>query len=628
MKKGLLLFMILIIILLLPAAVYAYPYPKIMDGPLHTRIIYENNGGIEIPLEIESACSVGDKVYFLTYNALYRMELDGSDIDVVFAYHSSIIGDQRELTEDELEKAQKYPALMFIVSNSEGILYGYDGDSWYEITDNGDGYCTEVPYTESILDDALRNSESIYMGDYENNFPVDVPAGIDTYAFDSEHQMLYYLKDGFLYRKCEKEEKCIRHIPIIINSTSTQLLYINESTVAVYNEYYMLLLGTQEEITLKNRLSIEYVYPYYFYPAICAVQYPELQVELVGESDKADIMFGSTLDDEWRDNCLLIPLCDSLSQSLSEYDPVIRNFVFAPEGVYALPVNFHCSLWRIDLSSETADYLNRFSTYNDFLLNAKDKSPYDPMNYYQARYMYPQSYLLMSDYIYQSIVQGICPDKACIEKLCQVILDWNGEETLCETACINEMFNDMSDFTELNYELFRYQAPLPVDQGVEARINAWMEFAYIDPLTQNREVAVEYIKGAFASQNKEIKYLLNPYTESSPDTGVNIENYRKLQEAEAFLVKTEDYFGLGDDVLHDKLMNIQSLEQMLSADSTKLFSNNAEETYKKLFSQFDFTRTKEITPGIMDVLSLYIYDFLSGDMTVSEMYTNLFENME
>lgn len=61
---------------------------------------------------------------------------------------------------------------------------------------------------------------------------------------------------------------------------------------------------------------------------------------------------------------------------------------------------------------------------------------------------------------------------------------------------------------------------------------------------------------------------------------------------------------------------------------TKLFSNNAEETYKKLFSQFDFTRTKEITPGIMDVLSLYIYDFLSGDMTVSEMYTNLFENME
>ena len=233
MKKCFLLFVLLVSIILLPAIVYAYPYPKIMDGPLHTRIIYEDNGGIERPLEVKSACSVGDKVYFLTYNALYRMELDGSDIDVVFAYHSSIIGDQRELNEDELEKAKKYPALMFIVSNSEGVLYGCDdSDSWYEITDDGDGYCTEVPYTESILDNALCNSESIYMLD-EVNFPVDVPVGIDTYAYDSEHQTLYYLKDGFLYCKNNKEEKCIRHIPIIINYTSTQLLYIDESTVAV-----------------------------------------------------------------------------------------------------------------------------------------------------------------------------------------------------------------------------------------------------------------------------------------------------------------------------------------------------------------------------------------------------------
>lgn len=628
MKKCILLFVLLVSIILLPAIVYAYPYPQIMDGPLDTRIVYEDNGGIERPLEVKSVCTVGNKVYFLTYNALYRMELDGSDIDVVFAFHSSILDDQRKLNEDELEKAKKYPALMFIVSNSEGILYGYDSsDSWYEITDDGDGYCTEVPYTESILDNALCNSESIYMLD-EVNFPVDVPVGIDTYAYDSEHQTLYYLKDGFLYCKNNKEEKCIRHIPIIINYTSTQLLYIDESTVAVYNECYMMLLGTQTEIVPAKRLSIEFQYTYmeYFHPVICAVRHPELQIVLAG--DEADILFGSTLYDEWRDDCLLIPMCDSLSASLSEYDPVIRDLISTPEGIYALPVGLHCSLWRIDLSSETADYLNRFSTYNDFLLNAKDKSPYGPTDYYQARYMYPQSYLLMYDYIYQSIVQGIYPDKACIEKLCQVILDWNGEETLCETACINDMFNDMSDFTELNYELFRYQAPLPVDQGVEAKINTWMDFVYINPLTQNREVAVEYIKDAFASQNKEIKYLLNPYTKSSPDTGVKIENYRKLQEAAAFLVKTEDYFGLDDDVLHDKLMNIQSLERMLSADSTKLFSNNAEETYKKLFSQFDFTRTKEITPGKMDGMSWYIDEFLMGEMTASEMYKNLFEDQE
>ena len=61
---------------------------------------------------------------------------------------------------------------------------------------------------------------------------------------------------------------------------------------------------------------------------------------------------------------------------------------------------------------------------------------------------------------------------------------------------------------------------------------------------------------------------------------------------------------------------------------TKLFSNNAEETYKKIFSQFDFTRTKEITPRKMDGMSWYIDEFLMGEMTASEMYKNLFEDQE
>ena len=47
MKKCFLLFVLLVSIILLPAIVYAYPYPQIMDGPLDTRIVYEDNGGID-----------------------------------------------------------------------------------------------------------------------------------------------------------------------------------------------------------------------------------------------------------------------------------------------------------------------------------------------------------------------------------------------------------------------------------------------------------------------------------------------------------------------------------------------------------------------------------------------------
>lgn len=636
-KKRLLLFVILEIILLFPIMVYAYsyPYPKVLDGPSHISIIYEDNGGVEMPLNVESVCSVGDKIYFLTYNALYRMELDGSDIDIVFAFHSS--DEHIELNNEELEMVEKYPSLWYIVSNREGLLFGYDGYSWYEITDNGDGYCTKIPYKECIFDDVLRYSKTTFVENmldtmdtsHKPTLPVDLPPDIDTYVFDDEHQVLYYLKDSFLYCKQDKgQDKCIRHIPVITeNNTPMHLLYVNDSTVVVYNELYIMLLDPQEEIMLKNRLSVEFDYYHYLYPAICAIQNPELQVMLTLESDNADIMIGSTLYDKCCNTCLLIPMCDSILTSLSGYDPVIRGLISIPEGVYALPLNLYCSLWRVELSSATADYLNNFSTYNDVFLYAKERSQYSSTDYFQTGFLYSQAHMLLSDYIYQSIVQGIYPNKYCIETLCQIVQAQKSEKTPSTTACIKPIYK-MCEFTDLNCELFNFQAPFPINESCIPQINAWIDYMYINPITQNRDVAIEYMKSAFAYQNKEIKFLLNPYTKQSPDTDVDINNYRKLLDAEIFVLKTGDCFGWDEYMLHERSMYILSLEQMLLMDTTGLLSNHAEETYRKLFSQFVFTRTEEIGPGIMENMSWYIDQFLIGEMTASEMYTNLFWNQE
>ena len=153
-----------------------------------------------------------------------------------------------------------------------------------------------------------------------------------------------------------------------------------------------------------------------------------------------------------------------------------------------------------------------------------------------------------------------------------------------------------------------------------------MDYAYINPLTQNREVAIEYIKDAFSSQNKGIKYLLNPCTGISPVVTVKKSDYRKLLETAIFLLETGDYMGADEYVLHETSLYIQSLEKMLGTDNPKLFTDHAEETYEKLFAQFDFTRAETIIPESMDWMGLYIDRFLKGKITASEMYTNLFED--